>query len=192
MSLNFFFIIGPQAVGKMTVGQALARRTGAKLFYNHMTIDLVSDFFDYSTPDGKHLVNEYRDLLFQSVLSCRNYPGFIFTFVCDFETPDGLPYVYKTCSDFEEAGHRSFIVELNADYETRKARNVTENRMHYKKSKRNLEKSVQLFERFEQGGRTQSCFNEIQWPRYLRINNTDLSPDEVAESILSYFSLLES
>lgn len=192
MSLDFFFIIGPQAVGKMTVGQALARRTGAKLFYNHMTIDLVSDFFDYSTSEGKHLVNEYRKLLFQSVLSCRNYPGFIFTFVCDFETPDGLPYVYKTCSDFEEAGHRSFIVELNADYETRKARNVTENRMHYKKSKRDIEKSVQFFERFEQEGRTQSWINEIQWPRYLRINNTDLSPDEVVKSILSFFSLLEN
>ena len=37
-------LTGPQAVGKMTVGQELAKITGLKLFHNHMTIDLVSNF----------------------------------------------------------------------------------------------------------------------------------------------------
>lgn len=53
--MNFYFIVGPQAVGKMTVGQEIARLTGAKLFYNHMTIDLVSQFFDYGTKEGRQL-----------------------------------------------------------------------------------------------------------------------------------------
>jgi adenylate kinase family enzyme len=34
------FIVGPPAVGKMTVGYELAQRTGLKLFHNHHTIDL--------------------------------------------------------------------------------------------------------------------------------------------------------
>ena len=34
---NLVQIIGPQAVGKMTVGQELSKITGYKLFYNHMT-----------------------------------------------------------------------------------------------------------------------------------------------------------
>ena len=46
VEMNFYMLIGPQAVGKMTVGQALSKKTGAKLFYNHMTIDLVDCFFD--------------------------------------------------------------------------------------------------------------------------------------------------
>jgi shikimate kinase len=33
------FIVGPPAVGKMTVGAELARRTGFQLFHNHHAID---------------------------------------------------------------------------------------------------------------------------------------------------------
>jgi hypothetical protein len=38
-------LFGPQAVGKMTVGQELARITELKLFHNHMTIDLLEPYF---------------------------------------------------------------------------------------------------------------------------------------------------
>lgn len=44
--MKFVLIFGPQAVGKMTVGQELAKSTELKLFHNHMTIDLVGNFFD--------------------------------------------------------------------------------------------------------------------------------------------------
>lgn len=44
--MKFILIFGPQAVGKMTVGQELAKLTDLKIFHNHMTIDLVSPFFD--------------------------------------------------------------------------------------------------------------------------------------------------
>ena len=41
------FIIGPPAVGKMTVGTVIAQRTGLRLFHNHQTIDLVLPFFSH-------------------------------------------------------------------------------------------------------------------------------------------------
>lgn len=188
--MNFFLLIGPQAVGKMTVGQELAKLTGAKLFYNHMAIDLVDYFFSYSTTEGQQLVKDYRNLLFQTVMGCKNYSGFIFTFVCDFETPDGLPYVYDTCTAFEEAGHTSYIIELNSDYRTRKERNITENRRNYKLLKRDIEKSSLFFEQFEQRGRMQSIEGEINWPRYLRIDNTNISPNQVAEMIILHFNMM--
>jgi len=37
--MKFVLIFGPQAVGKMTVGQELANLTKLKLFHNHMTGD---------------------------------------------------------------------------------------------------------------------------------------------------------
>ena len=40
-------LFGPQAVGKMTVGQELAKLIEYKLFYNHMTIEMVRLIFDY-------------------------------------------------------------------------------------------------------------------------------------------------
>lgn len=184
--MNFYMIVGPQAVGKMTVGQTLAKKTGAKLFHNHMTIDLVDCFFDYGTPQGNRLVKEYRRLLFEEVMNSDVYPGFIFTYVCDFDSDDGLEYIYNTCEAFEACNHKSYIIELNAGYEIRKERNVTENRRIYKKMKRNIAQSIEVFERFEKVLRTQSNEDEIRWPRYLRIDNTSLTPDEVANLIMAY------
>ena len=135
------------------------------------------------------MVQDYLKLLFRAVGTCEDYPGFIFTFLCDFETPDGLPYIYNTCSYFEKMGHTAYIVELNADVETRKKRNVTENRRLYKESKRNLEIAQKHFEQFEKNGRSQSYQGEISWPRYLRIDNTNISPDEAAKTILSTFNI---
>lgn len=51
--MKFVLIFGPQAVGKMTVGQELAKITGLKLFHNHMTIDLVNPFLITAQKRGK-------------------------------------------------------------------------------------------------------------------------------------------
>ncbi|WP_286673019.1 hypothetical protein [Anaeromonas frigoriresistens] len=42
-------------MGKMTVGQELSKITELKLFHNHMTIDLISNFFNFSTTQGKKI-----------------------------------------------------------------------------------------------------------------------------------------
>jgi hypothetical protein len=49
----------------MTVGQELEKKTGLKLFHNHMTIELVSPFFSYGTKTGKKLVNLFRKKIFE-------------------------------------------------------------------------------------------------------------------------------
>ena len=187
--MNFFMIIGPQAVGKMTVGQSLADKIGAKLFYNHMTIDLVDSFFDYGSQQGNKLVKDYRNLLFEAVIETNDYPGFIFTYVCDFESKDGLKTIYDTCHLFEKGGHIAYIIELNADYETRRKRNVSENRRFYKKMKRDISKSIEVFERLEKNTRSISFENEIDWPRYLRIDNTLIEADTVTDKIIDFFNL---
>ena len=43
--MKFVLIFGAPAVGKMTVGQELERITGFRLLHNHMTIELVLNFF---------------------------------------------------------------------------------------------------------------------------------------------------
>ena len=82
--MKFVLIFGPQAVGKMTVGQELAKITGLKLFHNHMTIDLVNPFFDYGTKGGKRLVNLFRHEIFEEVSKSSLY-GLIFTYVWAFK-----------------------------------------------------------------------------------------------------------
>lgn len=47
--MKFILITGPQAVGKMTIGQELEKLSGLKLFHNHMTIELLHPFFGFDS-----------------------------------------------------------------------------------------------------------------------------------------------
>ncbi len=80
-------------------------------------------------------------------------------------------------------------MELEADYELRIERNKTENRLFNKPSKRNIKKSEELFRILEDKYRLNSFEGEIQKENYIRINNSDINPDIVAEMIKSRFSL---
>ena len=61
--MKLIILFGPPAVGKMTVGQELSKITGYKLLHNHMTIDLVTEFFDFGTPQFERLVPTFRQML---------------------------------------------------------------------------------------------------------------------------------
>jgi len=54
--MTLVVIFGPPAVGKMTVGMEIERRTGLRLFHNHMTVDPVLQFFPYGSPSFIKLV----------------------------------------------------------------------------------------------------------------------------------------
>ncbi len=43
-------VFGPPAVGKMTVGRAVAARSDFRLFHNHAVIEPLLEVFDYGTP----------------------------------------------------------------------------------------------------------------------------------------------
>jgi hypothetical protein len=53
MPKTLIFIIGPQAVGKMTVGHELSRMTGFKFMHNHQTIDLLLPFLILARPRSR-------------------------------------------------------------------------------------------------------------------------------------------
>lgn len=82
--MKLMLIFGPQAVGKMTVGEEVAARTGMKLFHNHMTIELVSHFFSYGTETGKRLVHAFREQIFDAVAQ-SDLEGLIFTYLWAFD-----------------------------------------------------------------------------------------------------------
>lgn len=80
---KFIQIIGPQAVGKMTVGQELAKITGYKLLYNHMTIEMVRLIFDYDKEAFRKMNSIIRYEIFKE-FSKSNEKGIIFTGCFDF------------------------------------------------------------------------------------------------------------
>ncbi|MEH7400995.1 AAA family ATPase [Gottfriedia acidiceleris] len=186
--MKFVLVFGPQAVGKMNVGQELEKITDLKLFHNHMTIDLVSKFFDYGTKEGSRLVNLFRNEIFEEV-SKSNLYGIIFTYVWALDHKSDWDYVEKVCTIFESKGATTYFVELEAELDVRLARNKTPHRLEHKPTKRDIEWSennlIKTMEKF----RLNSIEGEIQKENYLKINNTNMSAEEVAKLIKERFAL---
>lgn len=186
--MEFVLITGPQAVGKMAVGFALAEKTGLKLFHNHMTIEPVIRLFEFGSDEGQYLIAKFREEIFQTMAKSDGR-GMIFTYVWAFDMPSELEHVTKVIRLFEDQGATSYIVELEADLATRLERNRTPLRLEEKASKRNLAWSEEMLRSTLEKHRTTSEVGEITHPNYLRINNTILSPEEVADQIIGHFNL---
>ena len=183
--MKLVFIIGDAAVGKMTVGKELMKITDLRLFHNHMTIEPVIDIFGYF--DGKTIV-EIRDVIFKNFAASNNY-GMIFTMMMDFDMPSEWEYLEHVKSIFEPYDTEFYYVELIAPQEIRLQRNATENRLKNKASKRDIEISNQRLIDDDKNHRCVSYEGEITFDNYLRIDNSDKEPEEVARMIKESFYL---
>jgi hypothetical protein len=185
------FIVGPPAVGKMTVGYELAARTGLKLFHNHHTIELALQFFPFGSPPFTRIVREFRRRIFEEV-AASDLPGLIFTYVWAFDQPADDATVAELAEIFTVRSARVVYVELEATQIERLRRNETEFRLAQKPSKRDLEASRRRLlandatYQLNSGGRFDGRSD------FLRIDNTSLSPSEVAEQVVTHFSLQTS
>jgi shikimate kinase len=186
--MKLVIIFGPHAVGKMTVGQELAKLTGLKLFHNHMTIDVVSNLFENMPQERARLTNLFRKEVFEAYSKSDEY-GMIFTYMWAFDAQEDWDYIEFVENMFTSRGGEVYYVELEADYDLRIERNKTENRLLNKSTKRDLERSENLFRRLEEKYRLNSSIGEIVKKNYIRIDNTNLSPEEAAEIIKSKFKL---
>lgn len=186
--MKFILVFGPQAVGKMTVGHELEKTTELKLFHNHMTIELVSPFFSYGTESGKRLVKLFRKEIFEEV-SKSDLDGLIFTYVWAFDQQSDWDYVDEVCNIFESKGGDIYFVELEADLEERLDRNKSSHRLEHKPTKRNIERSERDLRSSMEKYRLNSKNGEIKKENYIRINNTNLNPEEVAKIIKEKFLL---
>ena len=187
--MKLLFIFGAHAAGKMTVGQAVSRITPMKLFHNHMTIEPVIELF--GAYNGA-VTERLRQVVFEEFAKTDNY-GLIFTFIWAFDVPYDTEYVRHLTRLYEDAGAQVDYVELVAPQEVRLVRNRTENRLKEKASKRDVALSEQRFLSAEERYRIVSEPGEIceklgcAPERYLRIDNTDLSPETVADMIVRHF-----
>ena len=187
--MKLLFIFGAHAAGKMTVGQAVSRITPMKLFHNHMTIEPVIELF--GVYNGA-VTERLRQVVFEEFAKTDNY-GLIFTFIWAFEEPHDTEYVRWLTRLYQDAGAQVDYVELVCSQEVRLVRNRTENRLKEKASKRDVELSEARMLSSESRHRCNSEPGEvcgklgIAPERYLRIDNTHLSPDEAAERIVRHF-----
>lgn len=183
--MKLVLLCGSNAVGKMTVGQELMKQTGLRLFHNHMTIEPVIEIFGRYDAE---VTAKLREVIFQEFAKTDNY-GMIFTYMWAFDQQADSDYVQHVADIFTAQGAEIYCVELVASQEVRLQRNVTENRLNNKPSKRDTELSNERLLRSDRKYRLESYDGEVPFEHYLKIDNTELTPEETATRIREYFGL---
>ena len=182
--MKVLFLFGNAAVGKMTVGQELMKITDLRLCHNHMTIEPVLEIFGKF---DKNTIIRLRDVIYEEFAKSDNY-GIILTFMWAFDEQEDWDYFAHIREIFEAHGAEFYYVELVASREVRLARNITENRLANKASKRDIETSNRRLIHDDEKHRFESYEGEIPYPNYIKIDNTNLAPEEVARMIKEKFS----
>ena len=183
--MKVIFIIGPQAVGKMTIGEQISKQSGVPLLYNHMTKDVLVPFVGWGEQNNQ-LSDKIRLDIFDTIASNPKNPGIIFTVVINFGNPEDKAVLDHYEAAFTKHGVDVHFIELEADLEERLRRNKTEHRMEMKPVKRNLEFSENEILDSVHKNRLASLPGEMDGKHYLRLDVTNLSAEEAAEKIVEF------
>lgn len=193
--MGLIVLIGPHAVGKMTIGKALEKRIDGKLLFNHQTIDIYANFLGY-TQETFRLSDDTRFNLFESFVKTpetNTTKNIIFTVLADFSSSYDIEFLHKISTIFLSENQDVFFVALQADLSTRLDRNIHEDRLNAKPSKRDLEFSRN--ELLTSVDKHQLEINDSELKKLfpniptLTIDNTNLSPEDVALKIMNHFKL---
>ena len=183
------FIIGAPASGKMTIGQELSRLMAATLFYNHQAIDFALEIYHDFTEEMWEFV---RGITFSFLgVSARNHRSVILTDVIDFSNQYQLLYLKKIQDLLDDYHQELLFVELETSLEERLRRNRTENRLKHKPLKRHIEVSEREILETTETLQLNSQHQPNELHHYLKINNTNLSAEEVAKQIQDKMNTIE-
>ncbi len=184
---NLIVVCGSQAVGKMTVAESLRDKLKYNMMMNHDSIEMSDKIFGFRTPAQREFNAVFREKAFE--LAVKHDVDLIFTYVCAFEIPQEKEYLSGLEELFKSAGGEFYFVELSAELETRLARNETPHRMERKASKRDVQWSKANLLDDTVNHRLNSAAGETWFDNHMKIDNTNLSPDEVADLVIEQFRL---
>ena len=110
------YLYGPPAVGKLTVATELQRRTGLRLFHNHLTVDALTSVFDFGTEEFTEVLHRVRLDVFET--AARHGLGLIFTNNSVWAVDDGRArfeiFARTVRHRVERAGGQVLFVQLTA------------------------------------------------------------------------------
>jgi shikimate kinase len=176
--MHLIYIYGPPATGKLTVANELANLIDLKVFHNHLTVDLIKPFFEFGSKSFFELSTSLRLKIFESA-SKENIPGLIFTSCYSY--PEDNRMVKKIINRVEKYSGKIFFVHLYANIDELKKRVKEPSRKNYSKVK--TEDGLQnALEKWD-------MFTPIPFVESLQIDNTNLTPKEVAMRIKNYYKL---
>jgi broad-specificity NMP kinase len=173
--MQLIFIYGDPGTGKLTVARALQKLTGLKLFHNHLTVDLASSLFGYDNSDYFDYVRSLRLEAFERAAKAKI--SLIFTFWYSSISQSG---VEKYKHVIESNGGQVLFVRLHCRPEILEERVVNPSRQNWK-----IASVADLRAALENTG-------DVIPGTHLEIENSELSPEIVAEMIAQKLELQRS
>lgn len=186
--MKIILIFGPQAVGKMSIGEIVAKELDLPLLHNHVTLDAIWPYIGWNEKTFE-LSDQLRLDMFKYISEDETHPGLIFTFVWAFDRKADWTFVNQIKDIFSKNKHELYFIELEADLEERLRRNRTENRLLKKPSKRNFEYSENELLTSASNNRLNSDPGEIRELNYLRMDITNASIDESSQKIIDWITM---
>jgi tRNA delta(2)-isopentenylpyrophosphate transferase len=90
--MKIILIFGPQAVGKMTIGEKVGTAFNLPLLHNHVTLDAIWPYIGWNK-DTFRLSDQIRMGIFEHIAEDDLHPGIIFTFVWAFDMQEDWDYI---------------------------------------------------------------------------------------------------
>lgn len=177
--MNLIVIYGPPAVGKLTVAKAVVQKNYYKLFHNHLAVDLVESVFPFGTKQFSDLNARIKLIMIEE--AAKNNVDLVFTLVYGVETLAGTredDFVKDIIKAAENHQGSVYFIKLTCSKNEQISRLSDESRKRYKKMTdpvvlAEVEKAVKLDEK-------------IAFVESLIIDNTSLSPEEVADKVIDH------
>jgi RNase adaptor protein for sRNA GlmZ degradation len=175
--MKLLFIYGSPAVGKLTVANEIAARTGFKVFHNHLSIDAILPVFEFGSKSFGRLIELIRVETIRE--AAREKIDLIYTFCYAKDFDDR--HVQKITEITEENGGEVCFVLLKADRDELNRRVTEESRRRMGKAK-----TVEMMDYFHE---TYDLMSPVPERESLIIDNTNLSAEETAQQIIKHFNL---
>jgi hypothetical protein len=173
-------LLGPPAVGKMSVGQELCRLTG---FHGHVVTDVVSPFFSFGSPAFARLTPAWRKTFIEEAFA--GGMNLVVTAAWRFDVANDESTVREWLSPYLKHG-RVICVELFAPLSVLIERNLSESRRRLKNpywvTESYLRENLKLH-RHQSGGTF-----PIDVP-HIMLDTADMPADVAAQLIVEHFSL---
>lgn len=175
--MNLVYVYGPPAVGKLTVAKELARRTGYKIFHNHLTIAAVQPVFDTGTESYYRALHGIRE----RILAEAALGGIDLVVTGVYSHPESADPWRRRLAAVEDNGGRVCLVHLVCSEQALEQRVTAGGRREMGKlaAVGPLRKNVA----------TRDFFTPVPNRDSLRIDNTDLPAPTVASRIIAHFEL---
>ena len=158
------------------------------LMMNHDSIEVSDKIFGFATPAQKEFNAIFREKAFE--IAIKYNTDMIFTYVCAFEMQEERDYLNNLHNLFTQNGGSFYFVELSADLDTRLARNETPHRMEKKVSKRDLAWSKENLLSDAKVHRLNTEEDEFLFDKHLKIDNRNITPEQVADMVIEAFKLI--